>query len=123
MLLGCPRHGAVQGLIDFQDALVGHAAYDLVSLLQDARRDVSPELERTMLDRYLAATGAGADFEADYAVLGAQRNAKIVGIFTRLWKRDGKSRYLDLIPRVWAAMERDLAHPALEPVEIGRAHV
>src|SRR3546814_12289688 len=69
-----------------------------------------------MLDRYLAATGAGADFEADYAVLGAQRNAKIVGIFTRLWKRDGKPRYLDLIPRVWAAMERDLAHPALEPV-------
>ncbi|MBA4163322.1 MAG: aminoglycoside phosphotransferase [Erythrobacter sp.] len=116
MLLGDPRHGAEQGLIDFQDALVGHAAYDLVSLLQDARRDVSPELERTMLDRYLAATGAGADFEADYAVLGAQRNAKIVGIFTRLWKRDGKSRYLDLIPRVWAAMERDLAHPALEPV-------
>lgn len=105
-----------QGLIDFQDALVGHPAYDLVSLLQDARRDVSPELERAMLDRYLAQVDAGPHFEADYARLGAQRNAKIVGIFARLWKRDGKPRYLSMIPRVWAAMERDLAHPALEPV-------
>lgn len=109
--------GKAQGLIDFQDALVGHPAYDLVSLLQDARRDVSPELERAMLDRYLAATGADREtFEADYARLGAQRNAKIVGIFTRLWKRDGKDRYLAMIPRVWEAMERDLAHPALAPV-------
>lgn len=116
MLLGDPRHGAGQGLIDFQDALVGHAAYDLVSLLQDARRDVSPDLERDMLARYAAATGAGEHFAADYALLGAQRNAKIVGIFTRLCMRDGKPRYLDLIPRVWSAMERDLAHPALEPV-------
>lgn len=105
-----------QGLIDFQDALVGHPAYDLVSLLQDARRDVAPELERAMLDRYIAAAGADRDFEADYAALGAQRNAKIVGIFTRLAKRDGKPRYLAMIPRVWAAMERDLAHPALAPV-------
>ena len=105
-----------QGLIDFQDALVGHPAYDLVSLLQDARRDVSPELERAMLDRYMAQVDAGPDFEADYARLGAQRNAKIVGIFSRLWKRDGKPRYLAFIPRVWEAMERDLKHPALEPV-------
>ncbi|ANY20426.1 Phosphotransferase enzyme family protein [Tsuneonella dongtanensis] len=109
-----PEHG--QGLIDFQDALVGHPAYDLVSLLQDARRDVSKELERAMLDRYQSQVDAGADFEADYARLGAQRNAKIVGIFTRLYKRDGKPRYLDMIPRVWEAMERDLAHPALAPV-------
>ena len=105
-----------QGLIDFQDALVGHPAYDLVSLLQDARRDVSPALERAMLDRYLAQVDADAHFEADYARLGAQRNAKIVGIFSRLWKRDGKPRYLAFIPRVWEAMERDLRHPALEPV-------
>ena len=105
-----------QGLIDFQDALVGHPAYDLVSLLQDARRDVDPALERRMLDRYLAQVDAGAAFEADYARLGAQRNAKIVGIFARLWLRDGKPRYLPMIPRVWAAMERDLAHPALAPV-------
>lgn len=113
MLLGGLKR---QGLLDFQDALVGHPAYDLVSLLQDARRDVSPELEATMFDRYVKATGAGDDFLADYARLGAQRNAKIVGIFVRLWKRDGKPRYLDLIPRVWALLERDLSHPALEPV-------
>jgi aminoglycoside/choline kinase family phosphotransferase len=105
-----------QGLIDFQDALVGHPAYDLVSLLQDARRDVSSELERAMLDRYLAQVDAGPDFEADYARLGAQRNAKIVGIFSRLWKRDDKPRYLAFVPRVWQAMERDLKHPALAPV-------
>ena len=106
-----------QGLLDFQDALAGHAAYDLVSLLQDARRDVPPALEEAMLARYIAATGvAEADFRADYARLGAQRNAKIVGIFVRLARRDGKARYLDMIPRVWAQMERDLAHPALAPV-------
>lgn len=105
-----------QGLIDFQDALVGHPAYDIVSLLQDARRDVTPELERAMLDHYLAQVDAGPEFAADYARLGAQRNAKIVGIFARLWKRDDKPRYLAFIPRVWEALERDLAHPALEPV-------
>lgn len=115
MLLG-GQPGAPQGLIDFQDALVGHPAYDLVSLLQDARRDVPGVLEAAMLDRYTAATGAGHEFRADYARLGAQRNAKIVGIFTRLAKRDGKPRYLAMIPRVWEAMERDLAHPALAPV-------
>jgi N-acetylmuramate 1-kinase len=117
MLLGANEEGGgAQGLIDFQDALVGHPAYDLVSLLQDARRDVDPGLERRMLDRYLAQVGAEGHFEADYARLGAQRNAKIVGIFARLWLRDGKPRYLGMIPRVWAAIERDLAHPALAPV-------
>jgi len=108
--------GGEQGLIDYQDALVGHPAYDLVSLLQDARRDVSPELERTMLDHYAAQAGTDSEFEADYARLGAQRNAKIVGIFARLWKRDAKPRYLGYIPRVWDYLERDLAHPALVPV-------
>lgn len=108
--------GGEQGLIDFQDALVGHPAYDLVSLLQDARRDVAPELERAMLDHYRSQIDADDHFLADYARLGAQRNAKIVGIFARLWKRDGKPRYLSMIPRVWEAMERDLAHPALAPV-------
>ncbi len=112
-----------QGLLDFQDALVGHPAYDLVSLLQDARRDVSPDVEAAMFDHYCrgAAAAAGGAFDADtfladYARLGAQRNAKIVGIFVRLWKRDGKPRYLAMIPRVWALLERDLAHPALAPV-------
>ncbi|MXO64733.1 aminoglycoside phosphotransferase family protein [Altericroceibacterium endophyticum] len=109
--------GTEQGLIDFQDALVGNPAYDLVSLLQDARRDVSPELERAMIDYYLARSGDDKSvFEADYALLGAQRNTKIVGIFARLCKRDGKTRYLGMIPRVWDALERDLAHPALQPV-------
>ena len=99
------------GLLDFQDALAGHPAYDLVSLLQDARRDVSPELEARMLAHY------GPVDEAAYALLGAQRNTKILGIFTRLWKRDGKPRYLAFQPRMWTYLERDLAHPALGPVK------
>ena len=116
MLLG-GKATAPQGLIDFQDALVGHPAYDLVSLLQDARRDVDVNLETAMLVHYAHHAGIDDDdFIADYATLGAQRNAKIVGIFTRLNARDGKPRYLAMIPRVWAALERDLAHPALEPV-------
>lgn len=115
MLLGSSLQQ--QGLLDFQDALVGHPAYDLVSLLQDARRDVAPELEVEMFDRYVSSARADPDtFFADYACLGAQRNAKIVGIFVRLWRRDGKPRYLELIPRVWGLLERDLSHPALEPV-------
>ncbi|MEZ5692978.1 MAG: phosphotransferase [Altererythrobacter sp.] len=117
MLLGpAPDGSGKQGLIDFQDALVGHAAYDLVSLLQDARRDVAAQLERAMIERYIEEAQPGDDFLADYARLGAQRNAKIVGIFTRLARRDGKQRYLSMIPRVWEAMERDLMHPALAPV-------
>lgn len=104
------------GLLDFQDALAGHPAYDLVSLLQDARRDVPASVEAEMLARYKDATGEGDAFDAAYHVLGAQRNAKIVGIFTRLWKRDGKPRYPTLCPRVWGYLERDLAHPALAPV-------
>jgi aminoglycoside/choline kinase family phosphotransferase len=116
MLLG-GRPSAPQGLIDFQDALVGHPAYDLVSLLQDARRDVSEDLETAMLLHYAHHAGVADDeFLADYARLGAQRNAKIVGIFTRLNARDGKPKYLSMIPRVWDALERDLAHPALAPV-------
>jgi aminoglycoside/choline kinase family phosphotransferase len=102
------------GLLDFQDALVGHPAYDLVSLLQDARRDVAPELEAEM--RALYSETVDADFDAAYAILGAQRNAKILGIFTRLWKRDGKPRYLNYLSRVWAYLERDLEHPALVQV-------
>ncbi|MBX7526555.1 aminoglycoside phosphotransferase family protein [Qipengyuania vesicularis] len=116
MLLEPGKLAGEQGLIDFQDALVGHPAYDIVSLLQDARRDVSEQLEHDMLCRYRAAADPGEHFEADYARLGAQRNAKIVGIFTRLYKRDGKPRYLSMIPRVWKAMERDLAHEAMAPV-------
>ncbi|MGR6327610.1 aminoglycoside phosphotransferase family protein [Sphingomonas sp. XXL09] len=113
MLVGAQRQ---LGLLDFQDALAGHPAYDLVSLLQDARRDVEPSLEDRMLARYRAATGAGDAFLDAYHVLGAQRNAKIIGIFTRLWQRDGKPRYPSLCPRVWAYLERDLSQPVLRPV-------
>jgi len=113
MLVGSARR---LGLLDFQDALAGHPAYDLVSLLQDARRDVDPSVEESMLARYRAATGAGDDFLDAYHVLGAQRNAKIVGIFARLWRRDGKPRYAGLCPRVWSYLERDLSQPVLAPV-------
>ncbi len=113
MLVGPERR---LGLLDFQDALAGHPAYDLVSLLKDARRDVDPGVEAAMLARYMAATGRGDDFLAAYHVLGAQRNAKIIGIFTRLWRRDGKERYPALCPRVWGYLERDLSEPVLEPV-------
>ena len=105
------------GLLDFQDALAGHPAYDLVSLLQDARRDVHPDLEAALLDRYCRTTDADEGFLTAYHVLGAQRNAKIVGIFTRLWQRDGKPRYPGLCPRVWNYLNRDLEHPALAPVK------
>lgn len=104
------------GLLDYQDALAGHPAYDLVSLLQDARRDVPEAVEAAMLARFKAATRGDDAFDAAYHLLGAQRNAKIVGIFARLSVRDGKPRYLDLLPRVWRYLERDLAHPALGPV-------
>jgi aminoglycoside/choline kinase family phosphotransferase len=113
------RHGIGSlGLLDFQDALAGHPAYDLVSLLQDARRDVPRELEENMLTHYRVTNpvACGPEFDAAYAILGAQRNVKILGIFTRLWKRDGKSRYLSYQARVWRYLERDLRHPALAPV-------
>ena len=106
------------GVIDFQDAMRGPAAYDLVSLLQDARVDVAPELEAQLFDHYCAGVGARGGFDRDafafaYAALGAQRNTKIVGIFARLAKRDGKPGYLRHIPRLWRYLERDLAHPQL----------
>jgi aminoglycoside/choline kinase family phosphotransferase len=106
------------GLLDFQDALAGHGAYDLVSLLQDARRDVSPELEEAMIQLFCERANV-ADrglFRAHYEILGAQRNTKIIGIFTRLWKRDGKPFYPTMHPRIWNYLERNLAHPALAPV-------
>jgi aminoglycoside/choline kinase family phosphotransferase len=106
------------GLLDFQDAVLGPVSYDLVSLLEDVRRDVSPDLVTEMRARYLAGFPEldPADFGASYAILGAQRNAKIVGIFTRLCRRDGKPYYLGHIPRTWRLLEGDLAHPALAPV-------
>ncbi len=107
------------GVIDFQDAVAGARSYDLVSLVEDARRDVSPELAEAMTEHYLEAmTKQGkpldaAAHRAEMALLAAQRNAKIVGIFARLFKRDGKPRYLGYLPRVWGYLNRDLEHPAL----------
>ena len=104
------------GLLDFQDALCGHPAYDLASVLEDARRDVPPEIERAMIDRYVAATGNEEAFERAYWALAAQRNTRILGVFTRLWKRDNKPGYRRFQPRMWGLLERDLAQLGLEPV-------
>lgn len=106
------------GVLDFQDAMRGPAAYDLVSLVQDPRRDVPPALEPELVARYLAARPEfdRDAFAASYAVLGAQRAARILGVFVRLWRRDGKPGYLRHIPRVWSLLDRNLAHPALAPV-------
>jgi N-acetylmuramate 1-kinase len=113
------RDGAAAcGLLDFQDAVVGPMSYDLVSLLEDARRDVPEPLAAGMRARFAAAFPAvdAAALDRSCAVLAAQRNAKIVGIFTRLCVRDGKPGYLAHIPRVWRLLERDLRHPALAPM-------
>jgi hypothetical protein len=104
------------GLLDFQDALAGHPAYDLASVLEDARRDVPPAIEQAMIDRYVAATGHGETFERGYWALAAQRNTRILGVFTRLWKRDSKPGYRRFQPRMWGLLERDLAQPHLRPV-------
>lgn len=104
------------GLLDFQDAVAGHPAYDLASVLEDARRDVSPAVERAMLERYVKATGQGPDFETAFWALAAQRNTRILGVFTRLWKRDDKPHYRAFQPRMWGLLERDLGHPALAGV-------
>lgn len=102
------------GLLDFQDAMTGPRAYDLVSMLQDARRDVSPAVEAAMIARYVTQNGLDQSlFSAEYAFCGAQRNLRILGVFARLSMHFGKAWYVDLIPRVWALLQRDLAHPAL----------
>ncbi|MGA3304796.1 MAG: phosphotransferase [Stellaceae bacterium] len=106
------------GLLDFQDAVLGPQSYDLVSLLEDARRDMAPNLAARLKQRYLAAFPGldRASFDASYAVLGAQRHAKVIGIFTRLNARDGKPQYLAHIPRVWRLLRQSLGHPELAPV-------
>jgi N-acetylmuramate 1-kinase len=110
---------AACGLLDFQDAVLGPMSYDFVSLIEDARRDVPPQLACAMEDRFMAAFPMldRAAFQDSAAVLAAQRNCKIVGIFTRLCVRDGKPQYLAHIPRVWSLIARDLRHPALAPME------
>lgn len=107
------------GLLDYQDALAGHPAYDLASLLQDIRRVVSPELEAAMLARYIAARPDldEAAFRTAYAILAAQRNIKILGVFTRLYVRDGKPAYPRFHPRLWELVNANLEQEALAPVK------
>ena len=109
---------AACGLLDFQDAVAGPAAYDVMSLLEDARRDVSDTLTAMMIERYAAAVGMTdrPRFEETFTILAAQRHSKVIGIFTRLHRRDGKPGYLPHIPRVWRLLGRALTHPALAPV-------
>jgi len=115
-LLWLPERSGISrvGLLDFQDALAGHPAYDVISLLEDARRDVEPALAEQMIRRFLSTTNLDEQsFRHACATLGAQRNLKIIGIFTRLFLRDGKPAYLQLIPRVWGHLMTDLRHPVL----------
>jgi aminoglycoside/choline kinase family phosphotransferase len=107
------------GIIDFQDAVLAPAAYDLASLLQDARIDVPEPLEIALLAHYIKARRTSDDsfdaagFAELYAILSAQRNTKLLGIFARLNRRDGKPQYLRHLPRIWRYLDRSLAHPAL----------
>ncbi len=115
------RHGIQRvGQLDFQDAVIGPVTYDLVSLLEDARRDVAPDTVASAIDHYLEQfPGIDRDtFLASYAVMGAQRNLKILGIFCRLLTRDGKAGYQDYMPRVWGHVATDLQHPALAQLEV-----
>lgn len=106
------------GLLDFQDAVRGHPAYDLTSLLQDARRDLSPGLPERMLAYYCDRAGRGLDGTRRAAcLLCAQRNIRILGIFRRLADTRGKPRYLTLMPRVWRHARTALSHPGLAPLE------
>jgi len=109
------------GIIDFQDAVIGPAAYDVASLAMDARVTISPELEAGTVDAYCAArAGQGgfdrAAFDRAYAIMAAQRNSKVLGIFVRLNDRDGKPHYLRHLPRIGDYLARALGHPALAPV-------
>ncbi len=107
------------GLLDFQDTVIGPPAYDLVSLLQDARIDVPGDVEISMLARYVGMRRAAdpafdpAAFAEQYAIMSAQRNTRLLGTFARLNRRDGKPQYLRHQPRIWTYLNRSLAHPAL----------
>jgi aminoglycoside/choline kinase family phosphotransferase len=118
-LMWLPKRAGVRacGLLDFQDAQRGHRAYDLVSLIEDARRDVSPSVHADCLARYLGQTGLDKkDFGTAFALMAAQRHARIIGLFVRLARRDGKPEYLAHLPRVWRLFERAQRHEALAPL-------
>ncbi len=116
-LMWLPERNGVErvGLLDFQDAVIGSPVYDMVSLLEDARRDVSSATVAACISRYLEARTSinRNDFMAAYAILAAQRNCKIIGIFSRLAIRDNKPRYINYMPRVWGHLQYDLKHPVL----------
>ena len=120
-LMRLPRPGVKAcGLLDFQDAVAGPITYDLASLLEDARRDISPALISAMRLRYIRAFPEidPIGFDRSWAVMAAQRHAKVIGIFTRLYRRDGKTAYLGHIPRVWKLLEKALrSTPSLAPLE------
>ena len=108
-----PSPGNV-GLLDFQDALAGHPAYDLASLLDDVRSPLPMELVARLTERFLAPSSLEPSaFRAAFAALSAQRSAKILGIFTRLAKRDRKPRYLSWLPAAWQLLERRIEHDGL----------
>jgi aminoglycoside/choline kinase family phosphotransferase len=120
-LLWLPERKGVRacGLLDFQDAQQGHPSYDLVSLIEDARRDVTPAVHDACLARYIDATGLDAfDFRAGFALMAAQRHARVIGLFVRLLQRDGKPDYLPHLPRVWRLLERALQHDALSALRV-----
>lgn len=104
------------GVLDFQLAQMGQPCYDLVSLLQDARRDVSHETSSAMVRRFKTAIGADTGFDAAFAVWGAQRALRILGVFTRLCLVAGKPGYLRLMPRVWEQLQQNLSHPVNAPL-------
>ena len=118
-LLWLPERDGVAkvGLLDFQDALLGHRAYDLVSLLHDIRRDVPNDIEEKMIQRYLNVSGLDEEsFRAAFSALGVQRNLRIMGVFARLCLHVGRPGYIDFLPRVWDLIQRELSHPALAKV-------
>jgi aminoglycoside/choline kinase family phosphotransferase len=119
-LMWLPERSGVQnvGLLDFQDAVIGSPIYDIVSLLEDARRDVSKQTVQHCINHYLNVRKSidREAFNSVYAILAAQRNCKIVGIFARLAVRDNKERYLNYLPRVWKHLEKGIQHPTLKPL-------
>ncbi|HEX4510867.1 MAG TPA: phosphotransferase [Burkholderiaceae bacterium] len=120
-LLWLPGRPGVKicGLLDFQDAQEGHPSYDLVSLIEDARRDVPFAIHEACLARYVRATGLDdKDFRLGMALMAAQRHARIIGLWIRLLRRDGKPEYLQYMQRCWRMFERALTHEALRPLRL-----
>ena len=117
MLLNGGNSSETCGLLDFQDALIGNPAYDLLSLLEDVRLDIAPEVALENYRHYTNSMNTGKEFDTAYTVLSAQRHAKVLGIFVRLYKRDGKSNYLQYLPRTLSFFNRALEDENLAPVK------